>query len=218
MINEIDVFMEGHAEPVGRLTGDEHGALSFRYLPGAEISLSLALPLEKERFSDQEARSFFDNLLQENASLEAVMAKRNLDRSDIAGLLRHLGRDCPGAISCVPAGEGPGKMPGQLDKDYEVLDTDQLARIMRALRDERRLPPDIADPSPLAGVQGKIALTRMPDGSFALPRHETGVPTTHILKIPREGEEALVDRENRLMRLAGTIQEFSAAHVEPRGI
>lgn len=215
MRREIDVFLEGLDEPIGRLSGDEYGALTFRYLPGADRALSLALPLEKGAFGDTEARAFFDNLLQENASLDDVMARHNVSRTDVAGLLYHLGRDCPGAISCVPAGEGPGKRPGRLDGDYEALGNTRLAEIMRALRDRRRLPADTKNPSPLAGVQGKIAITRLPDGSFALPRQETGVPTTHILKVPRHGDEALVDYEHRLMRLASDVYTNKVAQVEP---
>ncbi|WP_339614168.1 HipA domain-containing protein [uncultured Parvibaculum sp.] len=215
MTHEIDVFLEGEDRPAGQLTGDEQGALSFRYTADAGRPISLALPLERESFKDSAARAFFDNLLQENASLDAVMAKHNIDRSDIAGLLYHLGRDCPGAISCVPAGEGPGKKPGHLDKDYDALSEDDLAGIMRSLRDDRRLPADTRDPSPLAGVQGKIALTMLPDGTFAIPRHGSGVPTTHILKIPRRGEEALVDQEHRLMSIAARVYDDDVAHVEP---
>lgn len=128
------------------------------------------LTLEREIFRDNEARAFFDNLLQENSSLEAVMAKHDIDRSDIAGLLYYLGRDCPGAISCVPAGEGPGKKPGRLDRDYEILNAKDLAGIMRSLRDERRLPPDTKDPSPLAGVQEKLRLPGSPMAALRFRR------------------------------------------------
>ena len=138
MSREIDVFLEGTEPPVGRLTGDDQGALTFRYNAGADRPLSLALPLREERFKDSEARAFFDNLLQENASLEDVMARHGVDRSDIAGLLFHLGRDCPGAISCVPAGEGPGKSPGRFDEDYEFLPDAELARIMRSRASKAR--------------------------------------------------------------------------------
>ena len=162
MTREIDVFVEGEDRPTGRLSGDEQGALSFRYTADAVRPVSLALPLERESLKDSETRSFFDNLLQENSSLDAVMAKHNIDRSDIAGLLYHLGRDCPGAISCVPAGEGPGKRPGRLEEDYDVLSDNDLARIMRSLRDDRRLPVDTKDPSPLAASRERSRLRYWP--------------------------------------------------------
>ncbi len=218
MTREIDVFLEGHDGPIGRLTGDDHGALSFRYDPDGTRSISLALPREREVFDDAPTRTFFDNLLQENASLDDVMARHGVDRSDIAGLLYHLGRDCPGAISCVPVGEPPGNVPGALDRDYDLLPEDRLAEIMRSLRDRQRLPADTRDPSPLAGVQGKIAVARLADGRFAFPRHNSGVPTTHIIKVPRRGEEALIDQEFSLMQIAREAHGGAVADVEPLDI
>lgn len=215
---EIDVFMEGEERPVGRLTGDDAGALAFAYAPSAGRALSLALPLPaeggREHYGDVEARTFFDNLLPENASLDEVMARHGVGRDDIAGLLYHLGRDCPGAISCVPAGEGPGKRPGDLATDYDILRPEDLAAVMVSLRDRGRLPAGIADPSPLAGVQRKLALVRFDDGRFGLPRPGLGVPTTHILKVPRRGEERLVDHEAALMAIARHVTDGGAARAE----
>ena len=42
----------------------------------------------------------------------------------------------------------------------------------------------MTDPSPVAGVQSKVAITVLPDGTFALPRAGSRVPTTHVLKVP----------------------------------
>ncbi|MEP3333264.1 hypothetical protein [Sedimentitalea sp.] len=94
-------------------------------------------------------------------------------------MLYRLGADCPGSISCVPEGNGPAKRPGVLSADYDSLDgspqildtlsdvegrlvvSGELACSMKSLRDNRRLPLDSDDPSTLAGVQGKIAVTRL---------------------------------------------------------
>jgi len=56
---------------------------------------------------------------------------------------------------------------------------------VRCLAEEHTLPEDVQDPSPVAGVQRKIALTMLEDGSFALPIAGRHVPSTHILKVPR---------------------------------
>jgi len=134
---------------------------------------------------------------------DQVMQRHGIAERDIVGLLFHLGADCPGAISCVPEGGPPVKRPGRLEVDYGALDGSPalpgtlsavteplpvggfLAEIMASLRDHRCLPPQTEDPSPLAGVQGKIALTRLPDGRLGLPMPGSGAPTTHILKVPR---------------------------------
>ena len=179
-IHRLDVWLEGTPAPIGKLTGDADAALAFRYTPegiAAGRQLSLALPIGafgagdygrgadgEGAFGDPAARAFFGNLLQENATLEQVMDEHRIARDDIAGLLFHMGRDCPGAVSCVPEGEAPDKAPGVLATDYRVLSDAELVAIMDALAREQRLPDAARNPSPLAGVQRKIALCRLPDG------------------------------------------------------
>lgn len=204
-MRELDIYIEGASRPIGILTGDDDLSLSFRYTAEAinnRKQISLSLPLTEQPYGDVDARGFFENLLQENASLEIIMAKYGISQKDVAGLLYHMGRDCPGAISCVPAGQAPGKMPGHLDKDYDPVSDAYLVEVLTSLRDRRRLPAATKNPSPLAGVQGKIAVTRLADGRFGLPKPGSGAPTTHILKIPCAGDEALVDYEQTLMDTA----------------
>ena len=212
---ELDVFLEGHDTPVGRLSRETDGRTTFVYLDdAAPHPISLSLPVREEPFDDAATRGFFENLLFENAQRDMVMQRHGLAFSDIVGLLLHLGRDCPGAISCVPRGAGPAKQPGNLGADYDPLDGDELKRIMISLRDHRRMPVDTDDPSPLAGVQGKIALACLPDGRFALPKKGLNVPTTHILKLPRMAEMRMVDHEHLLMRFMADMQGHPVAETE----
>jgi serine/threonine-protein kinase HipA len=120
----LDVRLDGYADPIGILVRDAANAVAFSYtrthLARADAcALSLSLPLREEPFDDRSARAFFDNLLQErDAPLRAVMARENLARDDIAGLLLHLGKDCPGALSVLAHGAPPAKVPGDLTTDY----------------------------------------------------------------------------------------------------
>ncbi|OJH45378.1 HipA domain-containing protein [Paracoccus sp. SM22M-07] len=215
---ELDVFIEGLPEAVGRLTRQHSGAMAFRYLTDAlPHPMSLSLPLREKPFSDVPTRGFFSNLLFENTQREQIMQRHGLDFDDVVGLLEHLGKDCPGSISCVPVGTGPAKTPGNLLTDYDPIDQNELERIMTSLRDRRRVPDDTRDPSPLAGVQGKIALTRLPDGSFALPRQGLNVPTTHILKVPSRFEMTSVHQEHLLMQLMSSAQAHPVAATEVLG-
>lgn len=215
---ELDVFFETLPDPVGRLTRQDDGGVSFRYVQDVlPHPLSLSLPVREMPFDDAATRGFFANLLFENAQREQVMQRHGLDYSDIVGLLEHLGADCPGVISCVPRGAGPAKRPGNLLTDYAPLDAAELQRIMGSLRDHRRVPAETRDPSPLAGVQGKIALARLPDGRFALPKAGLNVPTTHILKVPRPGEMVSVDQEHLLMQLMAGAQAHPVAATEILG-
>lgn len=186
----LDVRLDGFTDPAGVLVRDANGALAFSYTPehlNAQNSqpLSLSLPLGDEPYSDVITRAFFDNLLQErDGALADVMAREGLARDDIAGLLEHLGKDCAGALSVLPMGAPPVKVPGDLDRDYAEITDDRLLAIVSALHERRRLPDGTADSSPLAGVQSKIALTLLPSGQFAQPSPGSGAPTTHILKVP----------------------------------
>jgi serine/threonine-protein kinase HipA len=122
------------------------------------------------------------------------MEREGIPRTDIVSLLFHLGADCPGAISCVPQGEGAIKVPGVISTDYDLLQDENLTEIARRLADREPLPNEMRDPSPLAGVQRKIALTQLQDGRFGIPKPKLRVPTTHILKVPRRNK----GRESRL--------------------
>ncbi|SOC19206.1 type II toxin-antitoxin system HipA family toxin [Rhodobacter maris] len=215
---DLDVFLEAIPTPIGRLTRLDDGSVRFAYLTDAlPHPLSLSLPLREEPYSDAVTRAFFSNLLFENAQRDQILQRYGLDFSDIVGQLEHLGMDCPGAISCVPMGAGPAKTPGDLTRDYDPIDAEDFTRIIVSLRDRRRLPDDTRDPSPLAGVQGKVALTRLPDGRFALPKRGLNVPTTHILKVPRPSEMALVRQEHLLMQIMHRVQHHPVAETEILG-
>lgn len=204
----LAVWMDGYPAPAGRLNKADDGGISFRYeeayIAADRIGLSLALPLQEEAFNDIDTRAFFANLLPENNQLQRVMEREGLELTDVVGLLRYLGADCPGAISCLPVDHPPVKAPGVLEQDYEPIEERDLVRIVRSLADTRRLPVEVRDPSPVAGVQSKIALTRLPDGRFALPRKGVKVPTTHILKVPerRYGREARLEESSALLAAA----------------
>lgn len=184
----LAVWMDGFQTPAGRLARTSYGDTAFLYdddyVAAGGSPLSLALPLEEEAFGDVETRAFFANLLPENAQLQRIMERHGIARDDVVGLLEHLGADCAGSVSCLPLDAPPIKSPGVLAKDYDPLGDKALLKLVRSLRDERRLPTDLTDPSPVAGVQSKVAVTRLPDGGFALPRAGSRVPTTHILKVP----------------------------------
>ena len=205
----LDVFLEGLPAPVGALSRTSTGDLQFCYLRDdlahpLSLSLSLSLPIREAPFDDLPTRAFFENLMFENAQRDQILQRYGLEFGDTVGLLTHLGRDCPGAVSVVPQGEGPGKLPGNLETDCDPIDN--LQQIMASLRDHRRLPPDTKDPSPLAGVEGKVAVALLPDGRMALPKAGLNVPTTHILKVPRRADSRLVDHEHILMQIARTVQ------------
>ena len=175
----LAVWMDGYPSPAGRLTRSEDGNTSFRYaddyILSDGITLSLSLPLSDAPFDDVQTRAFFANLLPENAQLQRILDREGLERGDVVGLLHHVGADCAGSVSCLPIGDPPVKTPGELASDYDTLDDQSLVRIVRSLAELRRLPAEVNDPSPVAGVQCKIALTfSFPTGGSPFPNQGSG--------------------------------------------
>ena len=201
----LDVRLDGFPRPVGRLDANDDGSIRFVYAPDfleSGRAVSLSLPLKREPFSDALTRAFFDNLLPETDRMQGIIDRHGLDRTDIVDILAHIGGDCPGAISCVPMGDPPIKVPGDLHADYRALEDRQVVDIAQRLADRLSLPEDVEDPSPVAGVQRKITLTILPDGRYALPVEGRKVPTTHILKVPRRDEASEAIQEDAACELA----------------
>lgn len=207
----LDVRLDGHDRPVGDLTSDDNGAISFVYRQDyladpAAMPLSLSLPLDDAPFGDARARAFFDNLLQErDGALTSIMAREGIARDDIVGLLTHLGRDCAGALSVLPPGAPPVKLPGDYEQDYTPLPDARIEEIVQSLHRRRRLPDGSNDPSPLAGMQSKVALTVLPDGRLAEPNPGSGAPTTHILKVPDPEHPADARLEHQALDLSRAL-------------
>lgn len=210
MTQRLDVRLERFAQPVGTLVSSDDGSLTFKYADtyfadAQRVPISLSFPLREEPFDDVQTRAFFRNLLPENDQLDQVVEREGLDKSDVAGILWHLGADLSGALSCLPEGAPPAKVPGDLTRDYLPLAPEQLEEVVRRLGNSQPLPHEVRDPSPVAGIQRKVALTETPQG-FAVPRAGSGAPTTHILKVPDTAlprEAFYEDRCAQLARAAG---------------
>lgn len=207
----LDVRLDGFNEPVGMLVRNENAGLTFTYaqkylLEPNAFSLSLSIPLTDEPYGDVITRAFFENLLQEqNEPLESLMAREGVARDDIAAQLFHLGKDCSGAISVLPAGAPPAKVPGDYSTDYERVSHEYMVDTVRSLHFHNLYPKEMRDPSPLAGVQNKFAFTILPDGSYAFPKAGSGAPTTHILKVPKRNHQADAKQEITSLKLSENV-------------
>lgn len=203
----LSVWLEGVDNPVGSLVSDDYGSIHFTYhedwLQQANaFGISLSMPLREDAHGDAIARAYFNNLLHENDQLNQLLRRERLERSDIVGILRRLGADCPGAISCLPVDAPPVKHPGNLLTDYDVIDDDEMVDIVQRLATGRPLPAGLRDPSPVAGFRRKISLAQLPDRRFATPKAGLGVPTTHILKIPDPDHRGEAQQEAAAASLA----------------
>jgi serine/threonine-protein kinase HipA len=216
----LDVRLDGFDQPVGALRRSARGSLSFVYAPNHlslpnPTPLSLSMPLRARPFSDLVTRAFFDNLLQErDGGLGQVLAREGLARDDIAGILYHLGKDCPGALSVLPEGAPPAKVPGDYTQDYRPYSNLELEEIAVALYERSALPENANDPSPLAGVRSKLAVTLLPDGHLAEPIAGSGAPTTHILKSPSKRMPNEMQYEAAALDLSRALG-FETANAQP---
>jgi serine/threonine-protein kinase HipA len=177
-----------------RLAYTEHALQTYA---GDTPLLSLNLPLTRERYPNGATRAFLDGLLPEGQPRLAIADDLDLPASDVFGLLAELGRDCAGALVIQPIDDPPAVNPTTLTA--EPLSGDDLGELIANLR-RAPLGIDRNVRLSLAGVQEKLLLTRMPDGTWGRP--VDGTPSTHILKPEIEPFGNTVENEAFCMTVA----------------
>ncbi len=170
---------------------------ALQSFPAGTPLLCLKLPLSAERYPNGLTRAFLDGLLPEGDARRAIADDFGLRADDTFGLAQALGRDCAGALVIQPDDEPAPPQP--TTRTAEPLSEDVLATLVDNLRNAP-LGADRRVRISLAGVQEKLILTRMPDGTWGRP--VGGTPTTHILKPEIRGYPHTVDNEAFCMRLA----------------
>lgn len=147
-----------------------------RYPLGAPL-LSLSLPVSSRRYSQGIVRPFLDGLLPEGESRASIARTFRLAERDTYGLIRALGRDCAGAVVIQPIEDPAPRAP--ITTTAEPISPNEIDALVRDLK-SAPLGAGGRVRISLAGVQEKLVLTRMPDGSWGRPVDAT--PSTHILK------------------------------------
>lgn len=214
----LEVYLDGHPGVAGRLV---HTGLETTFAYDAayirdrrRAPLSLSLPVSDRVFGPREVLPFFENLLPEGKRLNAIALQLGLDERDLIGILEHVGRDCPGAVSIVREGEAPAKTPGEFPGDYEEVAKGDLLRLLEKGIAPRREPgggPGTGLEFSLAGVQGKAAVLMDAEGRFHLARG--GAPSTHIVKMPDVNFSGMVLNEAFCLELA---RAMGLVAIEPR--
>ena len=201
MAEELTVWLYGsivatidHERRRPRLTYTKDALRS--YPPGTPL-LSLSLPVRAERFPQGTVKPFLDGLLPEGESRRAIAREAGVDPADTYGMVEALGRDCAGAIVIQPTGDPPP--PPATTRTAEALTAAAMVELVENLR-EAPLGAGGRVRISLAGVQQKLLLTRMLDGTWGRP--VDGTPSTHILKPEIARYPATVENEAFCMRLA----------------
>jgi serine/threonine-protein kinase HipA len=177
-----------------------------RYQLGTPL-LSLSLPVREERYPQGVVRNFLDGLLVEGDARRRVAREVSVRADDTFGLIRALGRDCAGAIVIQPSDEP--QPPPTTTLGAEPLTDQQLEQLVSNL-ESAPLGVSGRVRVSLAGVQDKLLLSRMPDGTWGRP--VDGTPSTHILKPEIAAYPETVANEAFCMRVAKAI-DLPAAEV-----
>jgi serine/threonine-protein kinase HipA len=189
-----------HGFRVGTLTRLPRGRLTFVYEDGwvadGDLALSHSLPIRPEEFEDEDVRPFFSGLLPEGEFLRAVAREFGVSEGNPFSLLEAVGGECAGAVSLgamdseAPAGGPPA-----------WLDTRGLRSLILRLPDEPlpRIEGGDGIRLSLAGAQNKLPVL-FEGGSIGVTRGAP--PSSHIVKLPREGLAGMVANEAFCLLLA----------------
>jgi len=186
MSDELFVHLNGVF--MGVYSQTSGGATTFEYDRGyvdgrAATPLSASLPLGASRHPARAVNGYFAGLVPEGA--EALQKIDNTYRLrgklSAFNILRHIGRDAPGAVQILPPDEVAGDAANARG-DVTRLTNETFVELVTDLA---QAPDDYAQRAEpgkwsLPGAQRKVALFRFEDGSWGIPNDST--PTTHILK------------------------------------
>ena len=179
MTDRLEVLLRG--EHVGTVDRDRAGRMSFAYVPGyrGALALSPAIPVGDRRFKDEEIGSFMDGLLPDNIDVRLRWARQFQATEHPFDLLRHMGRDCAGAVQFAAPDEIEQVLAGE--GEYVPLTEREIGDRLRELRRSRTgetwtMPQEHWS---LAGAQSKFSLA-LHDGRWC-EAHGT-YATTHIIK------------------------------------
>lgn len=212
MSDELALWLHGTrvailGEARGRLTLTYTDEAFQRFQLGSPV-LSLDLPMVRQRYTHGKVRPFVDGLLPEGEARRAVANDLGIPSDDPYRLIGALGRDCAGALVIQSVEEPAPPVPSALSA--EPLTEVEIADLVGNLRN---VPLGIGSRVrlSLAGVQEKLLLTRLPDGTWGRP--VDGTPSTHILKPEIADFPNTVENEAFCMRVARHLG-LAAANVE----
>src|SRR5688572_11178589 len=101
MMNKNQLSIRLHGEPVGILEQTQAGKKLFTYDKNAFMAISSSMPIREEPYGEQSCEAYFGGLLPESDIAKKIIGKRyGVSPNNSFALLRAIGYDCAGAISC----------------------------------------------------------------------------------------------------------------------
>ncbi len=172
-------------------------------------ALSPHLPLDQTT-SSHAIRRFLENMLPEGRALDVASVHTNIQKNNIFGLIRHLGKETTGGLTFLPAGQVPKAL-------IPVAREITLAELQERIEVRNQVPFTVWDGQvrmSVAGFQDKL-LVHQHLGRLFLA--DGLLSSNHILK-PEPTNTALpcmVANEHFCMRLATrmSLQRYKQNHV-----
>ncbi|MEO8400295.1 MAG: type II toxin-antitoxin system HipA family toxin [Gammaproteobacteria bacterium] len=187
---------------VGILEQTQSESMRFTYDASATQAISIGMPIREEPYGEHPSEAYFGGLLPESELVRKVIGlKYRVSHNNNFSLLKVIGYDCAGAISCNGMDE-PIIPHSSFPLTTRIVTEDELYTHIKELpKTPLFLGVDGLRLS-LAGVQDKAAVCLI-DDQIALA--ENGCPTTHILKPTSSHFKGLAENEYFCLRIAKQI-------------
>ena len=195
---QISIERDGRMVPVGSISGESYRTARFSYIEEYlddrdAVPVSISLPLQRESFSAEQTRRFFEGLLPEGFTRRSVAQWLHLDENDYLSILHQLGRECLGAVRVTAEGEAQSA-------SYEMV-TEQQVKALAAEGAQKSAEIVTKSHLSLTGASGKVGLYYdEADSQWYLP--EGTAPSTHIVKQSHVRLEGIVTNEQLSMMTA----------------
>ncbi len=200
-MRKYDVILEiqGKQVVVGYIEGESLDDARFRYdeeylTQNDPKAISISLPVQKEPFSAEQTKVFFDGLLPEGFMRKTIANNMHFDERDYLSILYYLGKECLGAIRIGEAGDE--------DKaGYDPISSKQV-RQLAAEGATKSSELIIKTHLSLTGASGKVGLY-YDEGNDKWYLPSGTAPSTHIVKQSHIRLDGIVTNEQLSMMAAG---------------
>ena len=200
-MRKYDVILEiqGKQVAVGYIEGESWEDARFSYNEeylslNDPKAISVSLPVQKEAFSAEQTKVFFDGLLPEGFMRKTIAGNMHFDERDYLSILYYLGKECLGAIRIGGAGD-------EEKNGYDAISSDQV-RQLAAEGASKSSELVIKTHLSLTGASGKVGLYYDEEnGKWYLPSGTS--PSTHIVKQSHIRLDGIVTNEQLSMIAAG---------------
>ncbi len=195
--NQLSIRL--HGEQVGILEQTLTGKMIFTYDTTANQVISIGMPIREEPYSETQTEAYFAGLLPESETVKKIIGKQfGISHNNNFALLKAIGYDCAGAISCHTLNE-PIEAQDSFPLNGRVITEAELYKHIKELPQKPLFINIDGLRLSLAGAQDKAAVCLI-DNQIALA--ENGCPTTHILKPSSSHFEGIAENEYFCLRLA----------------